>query len=97
LDFGLPVGCLDRAELRRYGDHLSIYVISRIDQIHFKLYAAVDNGDIHVADLLALRPTDRELLAAATWARSHDPSPGFHSVLVSFLRDIGRAELAEKI
>lgn len=35
----------------------------------------------HLADLRALEPTEAELLAAARWARTHDPSEGFRSLL----------------
>src|SRR5664279_1163277 len=44
LDFGLPEGFLDRLERRDYGEALTIYLASRYDQIHFKLYAMVDAG-----------------------------------------------------
>ena len=41
---GPPAGFLDRMERRDYGDGLVVYFASRYDQIHFKLYAAVDLG-----------------------------------------------------
>jgi hypothetical protein len=44
LDFGLPEGFIDRLERRDYGDSLTVYFASRYDQIHFKLYAMVDQG-----------------------------------------------------
>jgi hypothetical protein len=51
----------------------------REDLICFKLYAAVDQGprSKHMADLRAMDPSREELLAAARWTRSHDPSVGF--------------------
>jgi hypothetical protein len=42
LEFGLPEGFIDRLERRNYGDALTVYLASRYDQIHFKLYALVD-------------------------------------------------------
>jgi hypothetical protein len=79
LDLGLPDGFVDRLERRDYGAALVVYLASRYDQIHFKLYAAVDQGGPgkHEADLRALAPTEAELIAAARWSRSHDPSPGY--------------------
>jgi hypothetical protein len=40
LEFGLPVGFIDRLEHRDYGDGLTVYFASRYDQIHFKLLEA---------------------------------------------------------
>jgi hypothetical protein len=90
LDLGLPEGFLERAHVRRYGS-LEILLADRIDQIHFKLYAAVDQGprSKHFADLRALDPNREELLRAARWARTHDPSEGFRTDLVSALQALG--------
>lgn len=82
LDFGLPAGFLSRCEERRYGS-LVVHVAGRLDQIHFKLYAATDMGprSKHMSDLRALAPSSEELLTAARWCRGHDPSEGFlHSL-----------------
>src|SRR5439155_4943989 len=53
--------------------------------------AAVDQGprSKHFADLQRLEPTADELRAAAAWARTHDPSEGFHQELRGALRDLG--------
>ena len=54
---------------------MTVYFIGRLDQIHFKLYAAADQRDgTHLADLRALKPTDEELETAARWAMTHDVS-----------------------
>lgn len=65
-----------------------MHVASRLDQIHFKLYAATDQGprSKHIGDLRALSPSRDELLAAARWCRNHDPSPGFLMSLHGALR-----------
>lgn len=82
LDLGLPEGFIDRLETRPCGDYLTVHFASRLDQIHFKLYAAVDQGPgKHSEDLEALAPTHEELLQAARWSRTHDPSPGFEQEL----------------
>jgi hypothetical protein len=79
LDFGLPDGFAGRAERRRYGPNLVVHVASRVDQIHFKLYATVDAGpgSKHLQDLKRLAPTSSELRAAARWAGTHDTSAPF--------------------
>jgi len=90
LDFGLPEGFVDRLERRDYGEALAVHLASRFDQIHFKLYAMVDQGaGKHEADLRALEPTREELLAAAGWTRAHDPSEGFREQLLAALAYLG--------
>ncbi len=53
----------------------------------FKLDAAVDQGlrSRRLQDLRELNPDRNELLAAARWTVTHDPSPGFRSLLVETL------------
>lgn len=95
---GLPEGLARRLTWRRYGDHLSVGYVGRLDQIHFKLYAAVDQfGGYHSTDLQSLQPTDDELLAAARWSITHDPSPGYRQALQAFLREFGHGHLADRI
>ncbi len=90
LDFGLPEGFIDRLERSDYGEGLTVYFASRYDQIHFKLYALVDQGPgKHEDDLRVLSPTGEELLAAADWSRSHDPSEGYAQMLQDVLTHLG--------
>jgi hypothetical protein len=75
---------------RSYGTALVVHFAGRFDQIHFKLFAMVDQGGgRHEADLRALRPTQGELIAAARWSITQDPSPGYRLVLVDALRVLG--------
>lgn len=97
LDLGLPGGFDERLERRDYGG-LVAWLAGRFDMVCFKLYAAVDQGlrSRHFQDLRDLGPTRDDLLAAARWARSHDPSPGVRTLLVGTLRalDIEDADAA---
>jgi hypothetical protein len=87
---GLPVGFMERTETRTVGPGLTLHYASRYDQIHFKLYAMVDQGaGRHELDLRALRPIREELLASGRWARTHDPSPGFRGELLAVLSYLG--------
>jgi hypothetical protein len=91
LDLGLPRGFAGRLDRLDFGS-LTVWLAGRRDLICFKLYAAADHWptrDRHLADLRALAPRRPELLAAAKWARSHDASPGFRSLLVAVLRELG--------
>lgn len=90
LDLGLPAGFVGRLERRDYGGSLTVHFASRFDQIHFKLYALTDQGaGKHEADLRALEPTSDELVTAALWARTHDPSEAFLEELEAALTHLG--------
>jgi hypothetical protein len=90
LKWGLPEGFTSRVVTRSYGTALVVHFASRLDQIHFKLFAMVDQGGgRHEADLRALSPAPGELAAAARWSIMQDPSPGYRSVLMDALRALG--------
>ncbi len=90
LDLGLPDGFIERLERRDF-DGLVTWLAGRFDMVCFKLYAAVDQGprSRHIQDLRELEPDREEVLAAARWTVTHDPSPGFRSSLVETLRGLG--------
>ncbi|MFH0909462.1 MAG: DUF6036 family nucleotidyltransferase [bacterium] len=95
---GLPTGFKERLIRRDYGDRLSVYFISRLDQIHFKVYAAVDSGPgRHLNDLLQLKPSPDEIEQAARWAVTHDVSDAFRTLLASMLRKLGFNDVAQRI
>jgi len=104
-DFGLPdnwlnIGPAPQVESglpKNYGRYLTIYFISRLDQIHFKLYAAIDRDDYHTQDLLALNPTEEEVETASKWTLTQDVSEGYRSVLMAFLREHGYESIASRI
>jgi hypothetical protein len=78
LDLGLPAGLETRVTVRHYAA-LEVHLPAREDLVCFKLYAAVDQGprSKHHADLVAMNPTPDELVSAASWSRTQDPSAGF--------------------
>jgi|SRR6478609_665272 len=89
-DLGLPYGFFQRAEHRGYGESLHVLFASRLDQIHFKLYAAVDQGaGRHLADLRSLTPSEEELIQAARWSETHDTSEGHRAMLANALTHFG--------
>ncbi len=80
---GLPAGLDQRVQWRRYSA-LWVGVVGRYDLIFFKLFAAADAAgpqSVHYQDLLALRPSEAELDAAAAWVRTQDASPEFADIL----------------
>lgn len=94
---GLPDGLRERLHTRAYGSRLTVHFIDRLDQIHFKLYAAVDRGGYHVTDLEALKPTPPELSQAARWALTHDASEAFRRLLKRTLEGMEYGNVAETI
>jgi hypothetical protein len=95
---GLPDGFRERLVKGYQGQKLTVFYISRLDQIHFKLYAAVDQlGSYHAADLRQLTPKDDELMQAIKWSMTHDPSEGFRMSIKLFLERFGYERLAKKI
>ena len=90
MDFGLPAGFANRTVERRYRG-LVVHLAGRRDQIFLKLYAAVDQGpnSKHFQDLVALSASREELLDAARWTLTQDPSPGFRGELMKALASLG--------
>ena len=94
---GLPSGVAGRLVQREFGPVLKVGFISRYDQIHFKLYAAADQGGRHFTDLKKLSPTADELLAAARWTFTQDVSEGFRQVVGEVLQALGYENLINQL
>jgi hypothetical protein len=94
---GLPEGFLLRLIKHDIGPCLTIFFISRLDQIHFKLYASVDRGGYHIDDLMALNPETDELVQAARWSMTHDVSVGYADSLKKLLGELGYGEAAARL
>jgi hypothetical protein len=90
IDFGLPDGFEARTSVERFAA-LAVHLPARVDLISFKLYAVVDHGSSgkHMDDLRDLEPTSDELLDAARWIRTHDPSDGLAVELLGALQFFG--------
>ncbi len=90
LDWGLPEGFADRLSIRSYGARLNVLLPAREDLICLKVYATADMGPgRHSEDLRAMSPTCQELLDGVRWARTHDASDEFGSMLLALLQHFG--------
>ena len=88
---------MDRVTTRKFGRRLTIHFLGRYDQIHFKLYAAVDQGaGVHFDDLSSLNPTADELEQAARWSTAHDVSEGYRQSLKGLLNHMGYSNVAAR-
>ncbi|MBL9137522.1 MAG: hypothetical protein JNK85_16740 [Verrucomicrobiales bacterium] len=92
---GLPAGFMERLVPRNFGPLLRVSFISRYDQIHFKLYAAADQGGRHFTDLGKLSPTKDELIAAARWTFTQDASDAFRQVVDEVFQALGHGGFHE--
>jgi hypothetical protein len=79
VDWGLPDGFEGRLTSVEYGRVLRVHFADRLDQICFKTYAAADVAGRHLADLIALSPTEDEMEFAFRWVVTQDHSAGFRS------------------
>jgi len=86
---GLPAGFAERLHAVVIGKKLTVYYISRIDQIFFKTFASADRGGYHVTDLKQLSPTEEELISAAKWCMTQDISPEFREILKDMFIKLG--------
>ena len=95
---GLPDGFLSRLTRHDYGPCLTIFFPDRLDLIHLKLFAIMDQGPgRHVSDLAALKPTDEELIFAARWVLTQDAGEAFPQIVKTALKDLGYGHLAERL
>jgi hypothetical protein len=94
---GLPAGITERLMAQEFGPLLTVSFISRYDQIHFKLYAAADQGGRHFTDLENLSPTEAELRAATHWVFTQDDSAAFHELIAEVLNALGHGNLIKQL
>jgi len=97
VELGLPEGFSERLTKVQIGSSISVYYISRIDQIYFKLYASADRGGYHVDDLMKLEPTEKEIVEAAKWTMSHDVSLTFRGIMIDLLRRLGFDDASKEL
>lgn len=94
---GLPKGFEGRLHPHEFSAALKVSYIDRFDQIHLKLYAAADQGGRHFTDLKEIRPTAEELLSAARWTFTQDPSEGFRMGIIAVFNALGYAEIVDQL
>ena len=95
---GLPEGFLSRLTKREYGPLLTIHLPDRIDLIHFKLFAIVDQGaGRHSADFAALRPSDEEVMAAVRWVLTQDAAAVFPTLVFETVRALGYGHIVTRL
>ncbi|PKQ28317.1 MAG: hypothetical protein CVT63_03340 [Candidatus Anoxymicrobium japonicum] len=66
LEMAMPEGLIERAQVRVYGNRLTVRLCSRFDMVHLKMMASLDRGEEQTTDLIRMRPTEDEARAAAS-------------------------------
>jgi hypothetical protein len=95
---GLPKGLVSRLHGHRYGPRLMVHFIGRLDQICFKMYAALNGGgERHVSDLLMLEPTVDEMTEAACGCLTQDAAEVFPKIVKDFLWKVGFGHVVERL
>lgn len=71
---------------------LHVGLAGRKTLITLKLFAATDAGirSVHMQDLIALRPTDAELQAAANWVVTQDAAAEFPNLVAGTIRYVSQ-------
>lgn len=95
---GLPKGHASRLKPVKFGDALTLHLLSRVDLIALKLYAAADSlshrQEIHFQDLKTLQPSFQELDTALDWVRTRSDFDVRRPELQHALERLGRDDLA---
>lgn len=95
---GLPEGFLSRLSRQDYGPALTLCFPDRFDLIHLKLFAIMDQGKgRHVTDLMALEPTDDEMVKAAAWVLTQDAGEVFPEIVKNGLTQLGYGHLIARL
>ncbi|MEW6554829.1 MAG: hypothetical protein AB1384_11150 [Actinomycetota bacterium] len=94
-DTELPADIIDEAEVRRFGDRLTIRLCSRQHMVYLKMWAAVDRGQPDIGDLVRMQVSETEARAAADWCleQAKEKLPEIKAVL----KEIGHGELAGEL
>ena len=98
--YGAPPGMTDRWERREYGPSLTVYFVSRLDQVHFKLLAAADPKaePRHLEDLVQrIRPARKEVRLAVEWLLGRKTSAWFRGNVKRVVKALGYDDIDRDI
>lgn len=98
--YGAPRGMTERWERREYGPSLTVYFVSRLDQVHLKLLAAADPKaePRHLEDLVdRIKPTTEEVRTALAWLLDRKTSPSFRGNVRRAVEALGYDNISHDI
>ncbi len=94
-DTELPPDIIDEAEVRRFGDRLTIRLCSRQHMVCLKMWAAIDRGQPDIGDLVRMQVSETEARAAVDWCLRQDREK--LAEIVAVLEEIGHGGLAGEL
>lgn len=94
---GLPAGILQRVTRHDFGKKLQVAIISRLDLIALKCFAALNPGfgEKHLGDLVDLNPIAEEMSFACDWLLNRPTSPEFRAAVRQLCDVLGHSDLAK--
>lgn len=94
---GLPSGILQRVTRHNFGKKLQAAIISRLDLIALKCFAALNPGvgEKHLGDLVDLNPLAEEMSFACDWLLNRPTSPEFRAAVRQLCDVLGHSDLAK--
>ena len=94
---GLPSGILQRVTRHDFGKKLQVAIISRLDLIALKCFAALNPGvgEKHLGDLVDLNPLSEEMSFACDWLLNRPTSPEFRAAVRQLCHVLGHSDLAK--
>lgn len=98
--YGPPKGMMDRLNRREYGPCLTVYFVSRLDQVHFKVLAAADPKaqPHHLEDLVErIKPLEDEVRAAVNWLMNRETSSWFRGRVKYVVETLGYDSISNEI
>ena len=93
-DTELPPDIIEKAEVRRFGERLTVRLCSRLHMVCLKMWAAINRGEPDIGDLVGMRVSEIEARKAADWCleQDRDKLPD----IVAILEEIGLGELGSR-
>jgi hypothetical protein len=94
-DTELPDDLIAKAEVRRYGERLTVRLCSRPHMVCLKMWAAIHRGEPDLGDLIAMGISHEEARVAVEWCLQQDS--GILGEITAVLEGVGHGELARRL
>ncbi|MDD3717530.1 MAG: hypothetical protein PHP28_02560 [Actinomycetota bacterium] len=94
-DTELPPDIVERAEVRHFGERLTVRLCSREHMVCLKMWAAIDRGEPDIGDLIRIKVSEREARTAAEWCLEQDAEK--MPEILAVLEELGHEKLAREL
>ena len=71
-DTKLPADLVEMAQVRHYGEHLTVRLCSRGHMVCLKMLAAINRGEPDIGDLVKMEISEEEAKTGAEWCLEQD-------------------------